>query len=271
MKELFKRSITGILYVFLLLAATILNTDAFDFLFLVFGLACLYEFKKIIRLSGYYIFVAFLGLWWLFIYLIKDFHLKKQLALILLICSLLTNLYLVSILFSKNKITFSASSRFAVSLFYIGAGSIFLTMIPYYEYHFAKSLIIGIFILIWVNDTFAFIVGKTLGKTKLLPDVSPKKTIEGFVGGVFFTVLSSYILYKYLGELSFFQWIILSIVVVVTGTLGDLIESKFKRMAGVKDSGAILPGHGGLLDRLDSLVFAAPFAYLTLQIFNYVS
>ena len=271
MKELFKRSITGILYVFLLLAATILNTDAFDFLFVIFGLVCLYEFKKIIKLSGYYIFIAFMGLWWLYLHLLQNYQQKSQLALILLAACLLTNLYLVSELFSERKMNPSNAQRFLISLFYIGGGCIFLTLIPYYEYHFAKFLIIGIFILIWVNDTFAYIVGRTLGKTKLLPAVSPKKTVEGFVGGVLATLMAGYLLYLYSGELTLLQWLVLTLVVVLTGTLGDLVESKFKRMAGVKDSGAILPGHGGLLDRLDSMIFAAPFAYLTLQIFKYVS
>ncbi|WP_340202883.1 phosphatidate cytidylyltransferase [Ascidiimonas sp. W6] len=271
MKELFKRSITGILYVFLLLAAVMLNTQAFNFLFLVFGLVCLYEFKKLIKLSGYYIFLAFLGLWWLFIYLIEDFHQKKSLALLLLAATILTNFFLLSELFGKKTPKYSNTARFTISLFYIGTGCIFLTMIPYYEYHFSKFLIIGIFVLIWVNDSFAFLVGKTLGKNKLFPSVSPKKTIEGFAGGVFFALIAAYVLSRYHNDLSLLQWFVLAIVVVVTGTVGDLVESKFKRMAGVKDSGAILPGHGGLLDRLDSLVFAAPFAYLTLQIFGYVS
>lgn len=271
MKELFKRSITGILYVFLLLSAVMLNTEAFNFLFLIFGLVCLYEFKKIIKLSGYYIFISFLGLWWLFIYLLENFKQKQSLALILLTATLLTNFFLLSELFNKNTSKYSNTVRFLISLFYIGSGCIFLTMIPYYEYHFAKSLIIGIFILIWVNDSFAFLVGKSFGKKKLFPSVSPKKTIEGFIGGLVFAIITAFILSKYHKDLEVWQWFVLTVVVVLTGTLGDLIESKFKRMAGVKDSGAILPGHGGLLDRLDSLVYAAPFAYLTLQIFAYVS
>ena len=98
-----------------------------------------------------------------------------------------------------------------------------------------------------------------------------KKTIEGFIGGVIFSLAAAFILAAYEDSISLWKWLLLAVVVVVTGTLGDLVESKFKRMANVKDSGAILPGHGGLLDRLDSLIFAAPFAYITLQIFNYVS
>jgi phosphatidate cytidylyltransferase len=129
----------------------------------------------------------------------------------------------------------------------------------------------GIFILIWVSDTFAYLVGKSIGRTKLYPSISPKKTVEGSIGGLVFALVAAYFLAQYETTLSLNQWFILATVIVVTGGLGDLLESKFKRMAGVKDSGAIFPGHGGMLDRLDSLVFAAPFAYLTLNLFSYVS
>ncbi|ETN96854.1 phosphatidate cytidylyltransferase [Zhouia amylolytica] len=272
MKELAKRAITGILYVFLLLSAAILHTDAFDFLFLAFGLICLYEFKKIIKLSGYHIFIAFLALWWVFIYILPDVSEKQPLIYLLLFLSITVNSFLLKELYVKKKRRFTNMNKFFISLFYIGGGCIFLTMIPYSKDHFAKSLIIGIFILIWVNDSFAYLVGKSIGKNKLFPSVSPKKTIEGFAGGIVFALITAYLLFKYTNdELSLIQWLILALVMVLAGNFGDLVESKFKRMAGVKDSGAILPGHGGLLDRLDSLLFAAPFAYLTLLIFNHVS
>ncbi|NER12363.1 phosphatidate cytidylyltransferase [Leptobacterium flavescens] len=267
MRELLKRSITGILYVFLLLAAVFLSNDAFDFLFLIFGLVCLYEFKKIIKLSGYYIFIAFLIIWWLFIYLINE----SAIIRVFLVACCTVNIFLILRLFSNNDTKYNNTQKFIISLFYIGGGCIFLTMIPYLGNHFAKFLIMGIFIMIWVNDSFAYLVGKSIGKTKLYESVSPKKTVEGFVGGFVFALLAAFLLWKYDKDLELSEWLILAVIVVVTGSLGDLIESKFKRSAGIKDSGAILPGHGGLLDRLDSLIFAAPFAYLTLQIFNYVS
>ncbi|TRZ41450.1 phosphatidate cytidylyltransferase [Robertkochia solimangrovi] len=271
MRELLKRTITGILYIFLLLAAVYLSNDAFDFLFLIFGLTCLYEFKKIIRLRGYFIFIAFLLLWWVCIYLLGSFAQHFLVSIILLGCCVVVDLIMILKLFSTTPAQYTNTQKFLISLFYIGGGCIFLTMIPYRNEHFAKTLIIGIFILIWVNDSFAYLVGKSIGRTKLFERVSPKKTVEGFVGGLVFSLIAAYFLYKYGSELSLAQWLILAIVVVVSGSLGDLVESKFKRLAGVKDSGAILPGHGGLLDRLDSLVFAAPFTFLTLQIFNYVS
>lgn len=267
MKEIFKRSITGVIYVVLLLSAVFLNSDAFDFLFMAFGLACLFEYKRIIKLKGYYIFVAYLALWWSYIYLIQD----AWLAYILLLPTLLTSIFLLFFLFSKKKRSFKPVEKFLIGLLYIGGGCIFLTMIPYIAGGFEKILIMGIFILIWVNDSFAYFVGKSFGRTKLFPSVSPKKTIEGALGGFVFALIAAYIISRYETNLTLSQWLILAGVIVLTGNLGDLIESKFKRNANVKDSGAILPGHGGIWDRLDSLVFAAPFAFLTLIIFSYVS
>ena len=115
-------------------------------------------------------------------------------------------------------------------------------------------------------DTGAYFSGKFLGKHKLMPSVSPKKTIEGFVGGLIFTVGSAFIINNIHQDpnITIIDWIFIAIIVSVIGTLGDLIESKFKRQANIKDSGNIMPGHGGLLDRLDSLFFAAPFVYLYL-------
>jgi phosphatidate cytidylyltransferase len=266
MKELLRRLLTGAVYVILLLSAVFLSSDAFDFLFMVFGLACLYEYKRLVALRGYYVFIAYLGLWWVYIYLIHD----KILINMLMFLTIIVNFSLIYYLFSKKKKIYYNYEKFVAGLFYVGGGCIFLTMIPYKDNEFAKYLIMGIFILIWVNDSFAYIVGKTLGRTKLYPAVSPKKTIEGTIGGLVFTLGAAYIMAKYEDIVNPVQWVILAGVIVLTGSLGDLVESKLKRQAGVKDSGAILPGHGGMLDRLDSLIFAAPFAYLTLMLFSYV-
>ena len=266
MREFLRRLLTGVVYVILLLSAVFLSSDAFDFLFMIFGLACLYEYKRLVLLRGYHIFVAYLGLWWMFIYLVND----AVLINVLMFITIAVNLTLIYFLFSKKKI-YHTYQKFIVGLFYIGGGCIFLTMIPYKNNEFAKLLIMGIFILIWVNDSFAYLVGKSIGRTKLYPSVSPKKTVEGTLGGFVFTMAAAYIMARYEPIVEPTQWLILAAVIVLMGGIGDLIESKLKREADVKDSGAILPGHGGMLDRLDSLIFAAPFAYLTLNIFTYVS
>lgn len=271
MGEVFRRLITGIVYVVLLLSTIFLSSDAFDFLFMAFGLACLQEFKRLTKLKGYYLFAAYLGLWWVFIYLINGQDYSTAFINILMFMTITINVILLFYLFSKKEVQLSSLKKFIIGLFYIGGGCIFLTMIPYQNNNFEKLLIMGFFILIWVNDSFAYLTGKTLGKHKLFPRVSPKKTWEGTIGGLLFALLASYFIAKYETSLTLIQWLILALVIVVFGSLGDLLESKFKRDAGVKDSGAILPGHGGMFDRLDSLIFAAPFAYLTLNIFNHVS
>ena len=154
----------------------------------------------------------------------------------------------------------------------------FITKISFGVKNYNPKIIIGLFILIWTNDTFAYIVGKSMGKHKLFERISPKKTIEGFLGGILFAVFAGYLISKLyikaspkFSEKSILIWCIIALIVGIIGTIGDLIESKFKRIAGVKDSGKIMPGHGGILDRLDSVIFVAPFVFLFYQILNYVS
>ena len=105
-------------------------------------------------------------------------------------------------------------------------------------------------------------VGKNIGKRKLFSSVSPKKTIEGFIGGLVFSLIVAYLIALQTALFSILNWLIIGAMISIIGTIGDLMESKFKRQANIKDSGNIMPGHGGLLDRLDSLLFAAPFVYL---------
>ena len=167
MKEILRRLITGAVYVILLLSAVFLSSDAFDFLFMVFGLACLYEFKRLVHLRGYYVFIAYLGLWWAYIYLIQD----KLLINILMFITITVDLLLLYYLFSKHKKIYFYYEKFLTGLFYIGGGCIFLTMIPYKDNEFAKTLIMGIFVLIWINDSFAYLVGKSIGRTKLFARV----------------------------------------------------------------------------------------------------
>lgn len=128
--------------------------------------------------------------------------------------------------------------------------------------NYAMILPVGILVLIWVNDTMAYIVGSFIGKTPFT-SISPKKTIEGTVGGIVFTMLIAWLFGTYLQDfLAAIHWMIIGGIVAITGTLGDLVESQMKRKAGIKDSGNILPGHGGALDRLDSILAVMPFVYV---------
>ncbi|WP_299368342.1 phosphatidate cytidylyltransferase [uncultured Porphyromonas sp.] len=126
-------------------------------------------------------------------------------------------------------------------------------------------LLLAIFIFIWVNDTGAYLVGSRWGKRRLAPSISPKKSVEGSIGGLLLVLLSAVILRLLLfPELSWLRILLIAVVVAIFGTIGDLFESSLKRRAGVKDSGKLIPGHGGILDRIDSLLLAVPAVYLLL-------
>jgi phosphatidate cytidylyltransferase len=133
--------------------------------------------------------------------------------------------------------------------------------IPAYDYR----PLLTIFVLIWISDTMAYVCGRLFGKRKLWERISPKKTWEGFIGGFIFTVVAggmigNWILYNKHDYSQELKWICVAAVISVTGMLGDLVESLFKRSIDIKDSGKILPGHGGILDRFDALLLATPFA-----------
>lgn len=134
------------------------------------------------------------------------------------------------------------------------------------QYHFLIPL--SVIALVWIFDTFAYIVGSLLGRHKMTPRLSPSKTWEGFVGGLIFTVLAGWIVFKLAGKFSAGLWLCCSLIVVILGLTGDLFESGLKRQKQVKNMGSLLPGHGGVLDRFDSLLFVAPVLLLFFYLLN---
>ena len=121
--------------------------------------------------------------------------------------------------------------------------------------------------LILASDSGAYLAGTAFGKHKLFERISPKKSWEGAIGGLLFSMAFAVGFSYYLDFLSVWEWVGLSLITVIAGVYGDLVESLLKRSVGAKDSGTLLPGHGGVLDRLDSIVLATPFAYVYLKIF----
>jgi phosphatidate cytidylyltransferase len=132
---------------------------------------------------------------------------------------------------------------------------------------FDPSLILLILVLTWTFDTFAYLFGVTFGKHKIMPSISPKKSWEGFAGGFIFTIITAYIISEYLSTLNLEIIIVTSILLPFTATLGDFIASFYKRQAGVKDSGNLIPGHGGILDRMDAFMITIPMIYILTKIF----
>jgi phosphatidate cytidylyltransferase len=170
-------------------------------------------------------------------------------------------LFLAITVFSKNTITFDEIGFVVLSSVYVGLGFHFLIETRALEH--GLSLLFFILFLIWSTDTGAYFAGRTFGKRKLWPEISPKKTIEGSLGGILCALFVGIIYHYFVPIFDSITTVVVMIVIVsIVGQLGDLVESALKRHYSVKDSGNILPGHGGILDRFDSLIFVMPVLYL---------
>jgi phosphatidate cytidylyltransferase len=296
MNETLKRSLSGAVYIILLIASILYSTESFILLFGVFLVIAAYEFCALVQLKKIIplllVFVSYTVIALLSYYRLEtEWYLNESLGVntrldvdiqllntILLLITLFVSIKCIVFLFDDKVQSITTVSKYLYLVGYIILPFVFITKISFGIKDYNPKIIIGLFIIIWTNDTFAYIVGKSIGKTKLFERISPKKTIEGFVGGVVFAVLAGYLISKLyikpnpsFSDKSILIWTIIALLAGVFGTIGDLIESKFKRIAGVKDSGKIMPGHGGILDRLDSVIFVAPIVFLFYQILNYVS
>lgn len=275
MKETLIRLISGVVYICILLFATYNSTTSYFILFGIFMLVAIHEYCKLVSIN--YIAPLIIGV--ASYYFFTQYKALDEVDLTLLGISLLASLKLVFFLFDIKNYHLSTFSKYFYLFGYIIIPFLIISKIPLLGVKgYNPKIILSIFFLIWTNDTFAYVVGKSIGKRKLFEKISPKKTIEGFLGGLVFSILVGYLISKFYfqpnvnhQEMSIFIWTITAMIVSVFSTLGDLIQSKFKRIAGVKDSGNIMPGHGGVLDRLDSIIFVSPFVYLFYQILNYVS
>jgi len=296
MNETLKRTISGAVYIALLLTSILFSTESFITLFGIFLIITLYEFSNLVNLNKVFSILFGMSIYAATI-LISHYNKQtskfindtfnsnisletniKQLDLVLLAVTLVVSIKCIIFLFYDSVQKISTSSKYLYLLGYIILPFIFIVKISFGTNDYNPKIILGLFVLIWTNDTFAYLVGKSIGKHKLFERVSPKKTIEGFLGGVVFAAFAGFLISKLyiqpnpeFSSKSILIWTIIALIVSIFGTIGDLIESKFKRIAGVKDSGSIMPGHGGILDRLDSVIFVAPIIFLFYQILYYVS
>jgi len=275
MKEILVRTLSGVLYISIIIFAMFTSREWFMGLFFVLAIITLSEYLKLVHLTSYLAYFLLAAGFYFLSYNIFDIN---SVYLLLIMCSFV-NLFLLKDVLWVSKIPMFEKKKYITVVFYIISGFVFLTLIPMISGEFLPELIVAVFILVWSNDTFAYLIGKNFGKHKLLERISPKKTIEGFVGGMLGALLAGFVIFKLLETYRpidavaypLWMWIAMAIIVAVFGTIGDLIQSKFKRQAGVKDSGIIMPGHGGLYDRLDSIVYASPFVYAFLLIVDNVS
>ncbi|MBT6377927.1 MAG: phosphatidate cytidylyltransferase [Flavobacterium sp.] len=259
MTNLLKRATSGFIYAVLFITAILYSKESYIFLISLFGFISIREFLNLLKFNNIIIYMLFIGL----IYLPFSSLDSSVLIDVLLVLSLSGSIQLLVNLFIKKKnYPSSTIQKLDISIRYLLLSFAFLILLPFINGGYEASVILSLIIFIWVNDSFAFFVGKNLGKRKLFESVSPKKTIEGFLGGVFFSLITAFLVSYFCDFLSLTNLLVISLIASIIGTIGDLVESKFKRQANTKDSGTIMPGHGGILDRLDSLLFVAPFVYL---------
>lgn len=174
-------------------------------------------------------------------------------------------LLFITELFRNKNNPFQNVGFSILGMIYTTLPFILLAKISFRDGVYNFSYVYGFLFLLWASDSCAYFVGKFLGKRKLFERISPKKTWEGLFGGLAGSLLVAYILSNYFTQLSLLNWLIISAIIVFVGTLGDLVESMFKRSLEVKDSSTLLPGHGGVLDRFDGLFVSIPFVYLYLS------
>ena len=280
MKKLFVRTVTGMVYVAVIVLAMTLHPYAYLTLFmLVVGLS-LHEFHTLIWhnngteastlyppknfsrwleiAGGIYLFAA------------SFFYASGRMSEIIYAPYLLFLIFiLIAGLYHKRE---NPVNRWAMTLFlqFYCAGLFSMLNFVMFDpvdktYHPYYGLLI--FIFIWLNDTGAYIVGTAFGKHRLFPRVSPMKSWEGFAGGLVIAWIAALALAGSYPEVSWYHWTAFATMIVVFGTWGDLVESLIKRTYGVKDSGILLPGHGGILDRFDSMMLATPAIWLYLRLF----
>lgn len=273
------RAITGLFFVLVMLASVFLGPWVFSGFYLLLGVACLIEFYGMFDPSGRETeagqpsgirpdrwiggLLGALGLALLMLVNLGVVH-SSLTALILLVVPLM----LIRQLYRVDSFPFGRIAGTILGYVYVLLPFYCFYLLGFIQGAFNGLLPLGFLLILWANDTGAYLIGRSFGRHKLFERISPKKTWEGFAGGLISTILVAIILFNQTDStLALWHWLVVAVLIAVVGTLGDLVESLLKRSLNVKDSGSILPGHGGLLDRFDGLLLAAPVVYLFLLLF----
>ena len=269
MNNLITRSLTGIVFVLVILGSVIASTWIFAILFLFVTVLTQLEFYRLMR-KGACQAQTYIGLVaGIFLYgilaagAIGLAGLTGNNLIILSIIPLV--LVFIFALYSGSSHAFGDIGLTLTGVFYIALPFGLLNYF-YLPAHLPEDvnygILLGFFLILWLNDTAAYLVGSAIGKHRLFERISPQKSWEGSIGGAVFALLTAWLLSLYFPAFLLWQWLVMAMIIVVLGTLGDLVESMLKRNLGIKDSGNILPGHGGMLDRFDAVLLSAPVVYV---------
>ncbi len=260
MKKLLVRTLSGLIYCAIIITAIWFGTDTVTALAALFGVLGILEFTKICgNLTSGHIPVILLDISGVLALCVSPYIVSIPIWIGVLILRLIVELYI-----NEDNPLRSLSESFFGQL-YIGLPLGCMVLIATWFY--SPMILMAIFFLIWINDTGAFVTGCTLGRHRLFERISPKKSWEGFFGGLVFSLIAAYLFGTYCQDFfgwhhNIWIWIGLGLITTIFSTWGDLVESLVKRTLHIKDSGNIIPGHGGILDRIDSLLLVAPAAMI---------
>lgn len=262
MNNFTKRTLTATVFVAILLGCTYWNQYSFAALFGIISIIGTWEFYGLVEKTGHQpqkVLGTIAGA-----VLFGSFALtamSKCPTQFLLINIPVLFLVFIRELYTRASQPFTNIAFTLLGIIYVALPFSLLNFITTYNGTYNYELLFGFFFILWSNDTGAYLTGSAIGKRKLFARVSPGKSWEGCAGGAVFSYAVAYIISGWYTSISTMDWLVIATILIVIGTLGDLVESLFKRSINVKDSGTILPGHGGILDRFDSLIMASPFVF----------
>jgi phosphatidate cytidylyltransferase len=264
-----QRTVTGAIYVAAVIGSILLSSTLFFLLFFAANIFTLKEFSSMLKTGTHVrlqnnVLIICGSIAYLLISLSAMQIIPLKTALPVLALPLLL---MIAELFRNAQHPLMNVAGGTLAITYISVPFALLTFMPAYQsFTHAPTpwLALAFFVVLWINDTFAYLAGKLLGKHHIFKRISPKKTWEGTMGGILFSIAAGYVFAQFSSILLTWEWLTLAALIAVSGIFGDFAESMFKRSFNIKDSGNMLPGHGGLLDRFDSLLFAAPVAVIFL-------
>jgi len=268
MNNLTQRILVAIFGIVILISAVIYSQWTYFIVMALITLISILEFYKLTGLDGmlplkfWGAFSAILLVSISFLSEAKILHPKYY----YIILPVATSIFFIKLYKKKDAKPFTNIAYTFLGILYIGVPFSLLNIIAFHFGGYSYQIILGMLLLIWASDTGAYFAGSKFGKTKLFFRVSPKKSWEGFIGGAILALGVAFALSQFFHILPVWKWLVIGGITIIAGTYGDLVESLFKRSIEIKDSGKILPGHGGFLDRFDGLLLSIPFIIAFLKL-----
>lgn len=267
MSNFWQRTVTGLIFVGAIVGGVWLHPLVYLLVFLLVVIAGMHEFSRIIDSLGVQVREVWALLIGLSLYVLSFliFYLHIPDYWLLVVVPFIIGVFITE-LYRKSKTPILNIAATLLVPLYVAVPFAFFHFLAFFNGEYEWRLILGFFLMAWLNDIGAYVTGIMVGRHKLFPRISPAKTWEGVVGGFILTLVMAFLNFEMWGTISLVNWVVIGAIVSVLGTYGDLVESMLKRSVNIKDSGHILPGHGGVLDRFDAVFFSAPIVscYLVL-------